>query len=298
MSLPPSGPSGLAFKAYEIEELVDIYFFRRCGIVVAHLARALGLSPNSVSVLAGLVGGVGGAFLASERLALAGVGCLFLHGILDSADGQLARLTGRTSELGRLLDGLAGYVTHIAAYSGIVAGVIGRGGHWSIAVWAVLAGLVTAIHAQMYDYHRTTYAAIVVKGVPSQVHPVDDDRRPQARRQPMVAMYEAFQRRVAGRHPGVEAVIASRAGSGAVPPADRVRYRACFYGPVRGWNLFGDNVRRFAFAALAIVDRLDWMFLFIIVPLNLAFVAMWVWQWIADGRFLDRLPPAGAAGTR
>jgi phosphatidylglycerophosphate synthase len=149
-------PAGLAFKAYEIEELVDVYFFRRAGILVARAARTLSLSPNAVSVIAALVGVAGGAMLASERLATIGFGLLIVHGVIDSADGQLARMTGRTSEFGRVLDGISGYVTHIAAYLAVVIGVISRGGSPWIVVLAVIAGVCTAMQAQMYDYHRTS----------------------------------------------------------------------------------------------------------------------------------------------
>ena len=167
--------------------------------MVAHAARAAGLSPNALSVLAGVIGGVGGALLASDRLALAGVGCLFVYGIFDSADGQLARLTRRTSELGRLLDGLAGYVTHTAAYLGIVVGVVGRGGSWSILGWAVLAGVFTADsrsdvrlppHHLCGDRRSRAFIATAAGDLGA------------ARRSPtIVAAYEAIQRRLAGRHP-------------------------------------------------------------------------------------------------
>jgi phosphatidylglycerophosphate synthase len=276
VSVSPSEPSGLAFKAYEIEELVDIYFYRRFGIVVAHGARAARLSPNAVSVLAGLIGGAGGAMLASDRLALAGVGFLVLHGIFDSADGQLARITKQTSDLGRLLDGVAGYVTHTAAYLGIVAGVVSRGGSWTILAWGALAGVSTAIHAQMYDYHRTSYATIAVKGVAPARR---DGRR-------IVMLYESIQRRLAGVHPQVEAVIAQRASGGCVRENDRANYRRCFYRPVRVWNLFGDNVRRYAFGVFAVAQHLEWMFPFILVPMNLVLMSASVCQRRADRGFL------------
>jgi hypothetical protein len=276
VSVSPSESAGLAFKAYEIEELVDIYFFRRCGIVVAHGARAVRLSPNAVSVLAGLVGGAGGVMLASERLALAGVGFLVLHGIFDSADGQLARITNQTSDLGRLLDGLAGYITHTAAYLGIVAGIVSRGGSWTILGWAALAGVSTALHAQMYDYHRTSYTTIAVKGL-----------APAPGGGPtIVTLYESIQRRLAGVHPHVEAVIAKRAAAGSVREDDRENYRRCFYRRVRVWNLFGDNVRRYAFGVCAAAHHLEWMFPFILVPMNLLLATAWVWQRRADRAFL------------
>ena len=92
----------LAFKAYEIEELADVYFFRPLGAVVAYASRSVGMSPNGLTVLGGIVGAAGGGLLYVESLGALAFALLILHGVIDSADGQLARLTNRTSELGRI----------------------------------------------------------------------------------------------------------------------------------------------------------------------------------------------------
>src|ERR1035437_2392089 len=97
----------LAFKAYEIEELADVYFFRPLGAVIAHAARTVGLTPTHLTVVGGAIGVVGGVLLYDERLGLVAFALLILHGIFDSSDGQLARLTGRSTELGRPPDRLA-----------------------------------------------------------------------------------------------------------------------------------------------------------------------------------------------
>ena len=78
-----SAPAGLAFKAYEIEEFVDIYFYRRLGWGVACLAQAMGLTPNAVSVGAGVVGAAGGAGLGGGR---------------DDSDQQQDRREGQVRE--------------------------------------------------------------------------------------------------------------------------------------------------------------------------------------------------------
>jgi phosphatidylglycerophosphate synthase len=272
-------PGGLAFKAYEIEELIDVWFFRRLGIVSAWAARAFGLSPNGVSILAGLAGMVGGALLASDRYDWLGVVLIWTYGVLDSADGQLARLTGRATEWGRVLDGVAGYVTHIAAYLAILARMWGGGGSWWTVPLAVLAGVATIVHAQLYDYHRTSYTAIVVKG--RAATPVS--HIPMGRG--LVGLYERMQRALAGLHPVVEADVASRAANGSVTPADRQRYRASFLGLMSGWNLFGDNVRRYAFAVLTLVGRLEWFFA-VVLLLTLPLAVVWLLQRRADARFL------------
>lgn len=283
--------SAIAYKAYEIEEFVDIYVFRRLGIVVALGARLLGMTPNGVSVLSGLVGMTGGALLVGDRFLWLGVALIFAHGVFDSADGQLARLTGQTSEWGRMLDGISGYVTHIAAYLAIVVRVVSAGGSWWILGLALAAGAATIVHAQLYDYHRTAYAAIVLKGQPSALSQAATLSRSS---RGTLALYERMQRRLSGRHPEVEAAIAARARDGAVTEADRQRYRACFRPLVPAWNLFGDNVRRYGFAAVVWLHHLEWYFAFILVPLNLLLVVVSAWQRRADARFLASGPDGDA----
>ena len=276
--------AGLAYKAYEIEELVDVYFFRRLGYVLAHAARVARLTPNAVSVLAAALGVVGGALLYSPGTALAGFGLLVLHGIADSADGQLARMTNQTSVLGRTLDGLSGWVTHVAMYVALLAGSLERGGGTPEVWWAVAAGLSTAIHAQLYEYHRSAYARLVVAG---RAEPFAHGRSDQNWFTRILRSYEATQARLAGKHEDVEARLVARARDGLVTEADREAYRSTFYWPTRGWNFLGDNMRRFAVGVAAWARRLDWYFPFVVIPMNIALVVLWIWQYRADRRFLD-----------
>ena len=162
-----SEPAGLAFKAYEIEELADVYFFRPLGMVFARAAHALRLTPTAVTILGTGVGITGGALLFDERFGYIAFALIILHSVLDSSDGQLARMTRQVSELGRVLDGVGGYLTHIAIYLAIAAGTIARGGGPSVMALAVGAALATIVHAQMYDYHRSSYMRWVIQGRPA-----------------------------------------------------------------------------------------------------------------------------------
>lgn len=278
-----SDATGLAYKAYEIEELVDIYFYRRAGYVVASAARLAQLTPNAVSVAAGLVGALGGTLVAWPDLALGGVALLVLHGIIDSADGQLARMTGQTSELGRVLDGLAGYATHVALYLGIVVAARAEWGGATAWTVAALSGACTVLQAQMYDYHRSAYAGYAIKGrIPTELATPHVG----GALAPLMRTYAAVQRSLLGRHRDVEAAIAERAVNEAVAEADRQRYRACFYRPVRGWNLMGDNVRRYAIAVCVWLQHPEWFMPITLVLLNIIAVALWWFQQAADRRFL------------
>jgi phosphatidylglycerophosphate synthase len=277
---------GPAFKAYEIEELVDVYFFRPLGFILARCAAAFGLTPTQVTVFGALVGITGGALLYDQRLGLYAFALLILHGIIDSADGQLARLTGRVTELGRALDGCAGYVTHAAIYLAIAAGVIHRGGSETILIWMALAGISNAVQAQMYEYHRHEYAMIAVKGLAPSVDPA---KITQAWMKSLYAWYLATARMLNGLHAEAESRIATRSTAGVVREDDRALYRKCFYWPMRGWNLLGDNMRRFAVGILVCLDRLDLFFAFVLLPMNVVLIALWFWQRRADRRFLAGL---------
>jgi len=282
----PVFAQGLAFKAVETEELADVYFFRPLGWVIVRPAAALGITPIQLTIFSMLVGIAGGALLFSERLALLGFGILILYSIFDSADGQLARVTGQVTELGRVLDGLGGYVTHAAIYITLIAGILHRGGDGTIFLWAALAVIANIAQAQMYDYHRHHYATIVVK----RFVPRDDPAKvtsPWIGR--LYRFYLAMQRMLNGLHVEVESVMAARSIGGAVREDDRARYRDCFYWPVRGWNLLGDNTRFYAIGVLALFHRIDLFFAFILVPMNLALSALWLWQRNADRRFLASL---------
>jgi phosphatidylglycerophosphate synthase len=274
----------LAFKAYEIEELADVCFFRPFGAIIAHAARLLGLSPTHLTVVGSAVGIAGGALLYSPGLGFLGFALLILHSIFDSSDGQLARLTGQSTELGRLLDGVAGYVTFTAVYTAIAAGVVRDGGSPLIFGLAALAALSNVAQAQMYDYHRTSYTTIAIKGIaPATVAaPIGP-----AWAGWLMLWYRRMQLRLIGLHGEVEAAIAARAHQETVSAGDRDRYRRAYYWLVRGWNVLGDNTRFYALGALAWTHRLEWFFVFILVPMNIALAALWLWQRQVDRRFLS-----------
>ena len=273
---------GLAFKALEIEELSDVYFFRRFGSIIARGGHTLRMTPIHLTLVAMLTGIAGGALLYSERLGWLAFALLILYGIVDSADGQLARMTGQVTELGRVLDGVSGHLTHVAIYLAISGGVIQRGGSSSILIWMLLAGIANAMQSQMYDYHRTAYVTVVGEGRA----PGNDPARVPSWIRWLYSGYLMMQRWLIGWHGKVEAALARRSVAGRVREDDRVRYRECFYRPVRGWNLLGSNTGLYAIGVLIWLHRVDLFFAFILLPMNLALIALWLWQWRADRKFL------------
>jgi phosphatidylglycerophosphate synthase len=278
----PALPPGHAGKAADIEELTDRYFTRPVGSLIASAAAVLRMTPTQVTILGAIAGVAGGACLYDERLGWLAFALLFLHAILDSADGQLARRTGQVSELGRVLDGVGGYVTHIAMYLAVAAGHIERGGSTSILFWMLAAGLSTIAHAQVYDYYRTAYSSVVKEGRVRQNETAQVSGWLAAPYQ----AYSAMQRLLVGSHEDVVAALGARSSGAMIGEEERQRYRKSFRPLVRGWNLMGDNMRRYVVGLLVCIQRIDLLFAFIVIPLNLVFIAMRIRQARADRRFL------------
>ena len=93
---------------------------------IAGLLAALGLSPNAITLL-GMAGAVAAGVLASQGLLLAAGVATLLAGILDLFDGSVARLTGRESRFGALLDSTADRVSEAAVLVGLAVHYAGEG---------------------------------------------------------------------------------------------------------------------------------------------------------------------------
>jgi len=93
----------------------------------------LGLGPNALSLL-GMAAGVGTGVLIWQGLPLWALAAGSLCGLFDLCDGQVARLTGRTSDFGAFLDSTLDRYTEFFMYAGAAA--------WMDRPWAyLLAGL-------------------------------------------------------------------------------------------------------------------------------------------------------------
>ena len=72
-------------------------------IPIARVLSAVGISPNMVTFFGLILSGVAAYFISIQSFGLAGF-ALLISGIFDLLDGTLARLTGRASKFGSLLD--------------------------------------------------------------------------------------------------------------------------------------------------------------------------------------------------
>ncbi len=109
-----------SIKSPDTEEKLDLFFYRPCGFMIAKIALAFRGTPTMLSLI-GLGCGVLAAFFyvdTKSQLSLTFGSVLFiLSGILDSSDGQLARLSNQSTKLGLILDGICDSLVTIAIYT-------------------------------------------------------------------------------------------------------------------------------------------------------------------------------------
>lgn len=142
-------------KHPDVEETIDLLFYRPVGFRMALLGRRLGWTPNAITIVSIFLGiGCGVlCYFDDWRINLLGILLLVLADICDSADGQLARLTGQHSQLGRILDGASGDFWFASIY---IAICLRLQSEWGVWVWvlAVISGMCHARQCAMADYYR------------------------------------------------------------------------------------------------------------------------------------------------
>jgi hypothetical protein len=155
-----------SLKSIETENKVDRAFYRPIGFRIARALRGTGITPNEITIISIFVGAAAGYCFYFDNIYwnLLGILMLVLANILDCVDGQLARLTGIKSAIGRILDGMAGDVWFTCIYVGFA---LRLGDLYGITGWffvpAVASGLSHLVQANITDYYKTLHLYFISK---------------------------------------------------------------------------------------------------------------------------------------
>jgi hypothetical protein len=149
-------------KSRDTEEWIDLVFYRPLGYRWALFFRKIHVTPNTVTLLSIFLGVAAGVlfYFPSLWLNVAGMFLLVWANTYDSADGQLARMTGQYSRMGRILDGAAGDCWFVSIYAAICLRLMPTWGVW---IWllAAAAGYCHTKQAAMADYLRNFHLLFV-----------------------------------------------------------------------------------------------------------------------------------------
>ncbi|WP_199553443.1 CDP-alcohol phosphatidyltransferase family protein [Sandaracinobacteroides hominis] len=148
-------------RPIEIEPWPNRLLIHRLSSLLLAPARRAGIHPNTVTCM-----GFGFGLLAASSYAMAGqsgsrwafatLGLLLMLAwlVMDGLDGQLARATGKSSDIGRLLDGVADYATFVVVNIALVATHPRPLAAFAL---ALLSGVFHALQSQFYEGERATY---------------------------------------------------------------------------------------------------------------------------------------------
>lgn len=169
-------------KSAETEDWLDYHIIRPLCYYCARVFAFLHVHPNTVTILSMFIGAgscvlfargswyyEGTAGLVANLWAIV---LLMVADILDCTDGQLARMTGQKSRLGRILDGAAGFVWFTPIYVALVyrfyihhdiefnlLGISDTPQHvWIATIFVFIIGLISGIKGlagqqRMADYY-------------------------------------------------------------------------------------------------------------------------------------------------
>ena len=146
-------------KSMDTEEWLDIHFTRPLGYVWALFFNKFNIHPNVVTILSIILGVAAGIcfYYSDMSHTILGIFLLIWANIYDSADGQLARMTGKKTRWGRMLDGFAGDLWFFAIYGAICLRLYPK---WGISIFliAAISGLIFHTkQCQLADYYRNIH---------------------------------------------------------------------------------------------------------------------------------------------
>jgi hypothetical protein len=152
-----------SLKSVETENALDLYFYRPIGFQIARILRNTGITPNMITVLSIFVGaGTGVMFYFNSLIFnLTGILLLVFANILDCVDGQLARMTDVKSEIGRILDGIAGDIWFLSIYVCLALRLTDMYHTAWFFLPALISGLSHLLQANITDYYKTVHLFFV-----------------------------------------------------------------------------------------------------------------------------------------
>ena len=161
-STPTAGraPIKRPARAREMQDALNHYIYHPLAWRLARLLAPTPITPNMVSVFGGMLVVAAGLVYWTTSGPLWAMAGMLLHvswHVVDGADGDLARITGRTSPLGELVDGICDYVSHIVLYvllAFVLTRTLGPGWAW---FWSLAAGASHIVQANHVEVQRRFY---------------------------------------------------------------------------------------------------------------------------------------------
>jgi hypothetical protein len=298
------------YKSKDTEEWLDRVWTRPIGYAWARFFEKLHVHPNAVTVLSMIIGASSAFFFAHGSFRYEGTYGLVMNivavvllawaNFYDSADGQLARMTGQKTRLGRILDGAASEVWFIPIYLSLVyrfyvhhsiefswLGLPDTTTVLTVSVLVVLAAVCYSgfvCHSGqcgLADYYRQIHLFFLKGEAGSEL---DNSAQQQALYEAtpwkgnrlwkaFLKTYVGYTRKQERQTPHFQKLMAglkARYGSAAqAPQAFREEFRACSLPLMKYTNILTFNTRAIVLYAVCLLDMPLLYFVFEIVVMSL-----------------------------
>ena len=260
-------------RPLEVEEATNRYLVHPVSrLIVDRLVRTP-VTPNQVSIASVFAAGAGAlCYLALPWPwgPLCGVAFQFLWHVLDGADGDLARRTGRASPIGELVDGICDHVSQVLVYLAFVA-LLDQTMHGWAWVLGGAAAMSHFVQANAYETGRKTYRRWVYGAAWMRQTAGSSRGLPGV----LAGFYVGLSQILSPGEGALESVLEPIASRGnAEADQARLRYSEVFAPLVKGSAVLSGNSRTIAAFISLLLGGPTWFFVFEIVALNLALVAV------------------------
>jgi hypothetical protein len=272
------------YKVREAEGILDLYFYRRLGFQLAKVFAKLGMSPVGVTLLGGVFGIVAGHLYFYRDLTtnIAGMVLHICANLLDNADGQLARLTGRQSREGRIIDSVVDHLIFTSIYVHLILRCFVEGAPPIFFLVALAAALSHGLQSGAADYYRNAYLYFV-----SQRSRGDFDSSAALRsdyqafnwrenpwQKSLVLLYLNFTRQQEMMSPVLKKLreTVDRLFGEQIPEWLAAQYRNAARPAFKFWGVLMTNTRMLLLFAVLLIDRPAWFFWIEITMFNLVLV--------------------------
>jgi phosphatidylglycerophosphate synthase len=278
-----------SMKAGGMDGPIDLFIYRPIGFLIAWGLSFTKIGPNSVT-LCGIILGFAAGACALPGTTSAFLLCALLFqasNCCDCADGQLARLTGRYSREGRLLDGAADYAVNLFVYLGCMAGLVRSGEGLAHAFVLVAAGgLAMAFSCLYYDRAITRHARLVEgrdEGEECEIAEARESAEASRGAARLLwrtyALYLKLQRESWGRGAAHQAPLGSE--------ASRKAYDERMRPLLMAWSFTGPSAHVLCFLVFAALGRIEGFFVASVL-VGLATAALIAVRQLVDSRLADK----------
>ena len=182
-------------KSREVESDFELYVTRTPGYLWALFFRWLNVHPIAVTLMSIVIGSASGYFFMPDDLCYNLIGMLLLiwANWYDCADGQLARMTGKKTLVGRVLDGFAGNVWALFIY---IALLLRMWPEWGITIFILESWAGFYCHSRqcaLADYYRNIHLWVTLGKEESELDTsIEQQRRMESLRWNKKEWFEKF----------------------------------------------------------------------------------------------------------